>query len=351
MKIKSIRLRNFQSHKDSILELSTGVNAVVGLSRAGKSAILRGLHWVFENTPSGDVFLSHWGGDASVSVEFENGLVVIREKGKAVNQYRVKNPGTKEQVFEGFGQGVPDVIRGLLNINDFNMRFQHQGAFLLSDTAGKISQYLNKVARLDDIDKAITNIESVLKKEKRQVEAEGSIIAQLTTELMVFEYLAEAENQLLAVEQLHNDLARKTVKYNSLLDTVEEIEKATERIKVIQKITVYSKRSQQLVERAKKLKEGIIRAEALQRLCDGVANCDEQIKVLLEVVGFKGSVLRLIDTKSEINLLLYKREFLNDLVSSVKSLSLKRKEKELEMIESQQNFSHYMPVVCPLCGK
>ena len=63
-------IRNFQSHKKSILNLSKGVNVIVGKTDSGKSAIIRALRWLFTNTPSGDAFRSWDGGDTKVSATF-----------------------------------------------------------------------------------------------------------------------------------------------------------------------------------------------------------------------------------------------------------------------------------------
>ena len=51
--IKSVELKNFQSHNQSRLEFCDGVNIIVGASDSGKSAILRGLFWVLYNNPNG----------------------------------------------------------------------------------------------------------------------------------------------------------------------------------------------------------------------------------------------------------------------------------------------------------
>ena len=42
MKIKRLHLRNFQSHPDTEVELSPGINAFVGASDQGKTATIRG---------------------------------------------------------------------------------------------------------------------------------------------------------------------------------------------------------------------------------------------------------------------------------------------------------------------
>ena len=55
--LKQITLKNFQSHKDSTIQLDRGLNAIIGPSDSGKSAIIRAIKWVLYNEPSGDFFI------------------------------------------------------------------------------------------------------------------------------------------------------------------------------------------------------------------------------------------------------------------------------------------------------
>ena len=62
--IRKLNIQNIQSHKNTELEFSPGINAIVGSSNNGKSAILRALYWVRYNRPLGiDNLLSHWACD------------------------------------------------------------------------------------------------------------------------------------------------------------------------------------------------------------------------------------------------------------------------------------------------
>ena len=73
--IQSVHIQNFQSHKNSTLEFSPGVNIIVGTSDSGKTAIIRALRWVVWNRPSGDSLRSTWGGKTSVEICLDKGSV------------------------------------------------------------------------------------------------------------------------------------------------------------------------------------------------------------------------------------------------------------------------------------
>ena len=61
--ISGLLLKNFQSHKKTILHFHPGVNAIIGKSNSGKTAILRALYWIIYNRPSGISFVSFWNRD------------------------------------------------------------------------------------------------------------------------------------------------------------------------------------------------------------------------------------------------------------------------------------------------
>ena len=95
--IKSIELKNIQSHENTRLVFDKGINVIVGSSNNGKSAILRGLYWVRYNRPLGiDTLASHWAlndkGDlkSEMAVTVENDFgAVTRKRTKNDNQYIV----------------------------------------------------------------------------------------------------------------------------------------------------------------------------------------------------------------------------------------------------------------------
>ena len=51
--IKKIKIENFQSHRDTELEFSKGVNVITGLSNSGKTAIIRAFQLLKNNRPLG----------------------------------------------------------------------------------------------------------------------------------------------------------------------------------------------------------------------------------------------------------------------------------------------------------
>lgn len=101
--IKRIRIENFQSHKDTELSFSDGLNVIVGPSDQGKSAIIRAIKWVLYNEPRGTDFIRQGTNSARVTLELSNGYVITRERAPNKNRYTLKDPDGNVSVFEGFG--------------------------------------------------------------------------------------------------------------------------------------------------------------------------------------------------------------------------------------------------------
>ena len=75
--LKSLKIRNFESHRNTQLNFHPGVNVIVGESDQGKTAILRALEWVLFNRPLGEDIKSNWLEDINtyVQVEFDDGIL------------------------------------------------------------------------------------------------------------------------------------------------------------------------------------------------------------------------------------------------------------------------------------
>ena len=58
--LQTIQIHNFQSHENSQLDLSPGINTLVGDSDCGKSAVMRAILWAITNSPQGDAYVSDW---------------------------------------------------------------------------------------------------------------------------------------------------------------------------------------------------------------------------------------------------------------------------------------------------
>uniref|UniRef100_A0A6M3IMF3 Putative ATPase domain containing protein n=1 Tax=viral metagenome TaxID=1070528 RepID=A0A6M3IMF3_9ZZZZ len=215
--IKSITLKNFQSHVDTILELDDGVNIVQGQSDSGKSSVIRALLWLATNRPSGDAFRRHGKKKVSVSVVLDSGEMVERLKEKSSNGYTLDGKS-----YEATGTEVPETICNLLNLNDVNVQWQMDAPFLLSESSGEVARQLNKVADLEKIDTALANVNRMIRDNKEKLLSEAQRKISLEGELSRFagvdalektvERLKELDAKVFSIVKSAQDILQLTTK-------------------------------------------------------------------------------------------------------------------------------------------
>ena len=88
--IKRITLKNFESHEDSTIEFSDGLNLIIGQSNQGKSSIVRALAMVVANRFDRDSVRTG-AKYCSVAVETEKGTVTA-ERGEDTNHWIIETP-------------------------------------------------------------------------------------------------------------------------------------------------------------------------------------------------------------------------------------------------------------------
>lgn len=195
--LTSLEINNFQSHKKSMLEFSTGMNVIVGRSDGGKSAIIRALRLVVENRPSGEAYRSNWGGDTSVTVTTQEGDVVTRKKTNTKNSYTLN-----ETEFVAFKQDVPVEIQKALRITDLNIQSQMDSPFLLSMSAGFAAVHFNKCGGLSIIDKSNAAIQRDIVRIGKDVEYYSRETAELATQLEGYTFIEECEEAVARLEAM-----------------------------------------------------------------------------------------------------------------------------------------------------
>lgn len=144
--LKSIKIRNFQSHEDTELRLHSGVNVIVGTSDSGKSAITRAIRWCAFNQGAGNI-VSDFSDGKSTSVEIETDEHSIRRTKEKWNGYVVDGKELK-----AIGKGVPEEVQAAFNLDSINVQNQHDPTFLLAMRPGEIGKYLNQIVDLESID-------------------------------------------------------------------------------------------------------------------------------------------------------------------------------------------------------
>ena len=193
MKFNKLHIQNFQSHKDTVITFSSGLNIIIGPTDTGKSAILRALRKLIRDEPSGKAFISKWSKDMTITLTFERDTIeytVCRRITPSKNLYSLD---TEE--YGGFGKTIPEEIQNTLDMAlveletgeelDLHFADQHEPPFMISKgQAGTRSKLLGRIAGLHVLDRAIMRVNS-------DIRAENSSLKHKDKERETLQYALE----------------------------------------------------------------------------------------------------------------------------------------------------------------
>jgi DNA repair protein SbcC/Rad50 len=211
MTLESITLQNFQSWEKQTIHFSPGFNAIIGDSDSGKSAIERAIRWVVENRPSGDDFVS-WFAESDkstfVKLRFTDNFVTRKKDGKK-NIYK-----TKDLVLEAFKSEVPDEIKSIINMQEYNIQSQHKKYFLLQETPGERARILNQAVGLDIIDSLFSHINEKTLELNRNLKRVLETKKNLEDKLQEYQNLDKIEEIIYALQKKADFLKFNNSKIN-----------------------------------------------------------------------------------------------------------------------------------------
>ncbi len=203
--IVKIRLENFQGHKDTVIHLKPGINLITGSSDAGKSAILRGLNWVFHNIPRGQAFIRVGTEEARVTVWFSDGCIVSRIKGASRNAIMAQSATGERMAFEKIGAEIPPEARAILGnppMEDKNpVAYAEQLApyFLVSLSPSELPRAISDLTGINDFEEAAMELLKKSNSAKSRAKDSSSRIDKYELDLTQYVYL---DQEILDLEQL-----------------------------------------------------------------------------------------------------------------------------------------------------
>lgn len=339
--IKSLEIKNVQSHKDSKLVFSPGINALVGTSNNGKSAVLRALMWAITNRPLGtEILLSNWAYDSkgkqneemSVTVEKENSTL-IRRKTKTDNEYILDG-----EVLEAIKTDVPESVRKFFALSETNIQKQQDAPFLLSQSSGKIAEYFNRIVRLDIIDKVLTNAESTRRKMKNQFETAEENEKNLQKKLEQYDWLDSVEALLEKYKVVNEKCETLSDEKDDLESSVEKFEEINKRKfpdfskqkKIIQDVEKIDSEDEDLTFEMESLDESISEFENLSKKSDFNFSKEKKLIETIESLDFDKSEIEKLKEQIE------QVEYADGFVKSQK--------------EYIKGLKKQLPEICPFCG-
>lgn len=346
--IKSAQISNFQSHKETTLEFSPGVNIIVGNSDSGKSSIVRALRWLIWNRPTGDDFRSDWGGETKVNVITDTHEITRRKDKTTINEYVLS--GIKDP-FKAFGTDVPEEVKRALNVNEINMQFQLDQHFLLSSTPGEVAQHFNRIAHIDQIDIGIRKVQQWINGINQDITARDKQLIQFQEELETFADLDKFEIDVEVLEGMqenHQNTVVSRSKLNVLIvsiqSTVKDIEAKSDVLKAEKQVSSILRDYEGLYS----IKDDRIN---LKDLINEITDIKEDIEELKDILGASSLVNNLIKWTEEKTEIEKGKSTLVSLVRSVQMENITIEGRQKLIIQLEEKFEKLMPPICPLCNQ
>jgi DNA repair protein SbcC/Rad50 len=347
--INKIKISNFQSHKNSEITFTEGLNIITGSSDSGKSSILRSLLWVVNNRPSGDS-IRNWSmkekDSVSVSVELDN-AVISKERKQGKGIYSLN-----DTIYEAVKTDVPEEITRAFDLSDINIQNQHDPYFLLNESSGEVARKLNELVGLNVIDILFKNLNSKTLSTKRDIENETKEAERLQTEIDSLSYLDALSRELIKLEvkveklekldisisSIENSLVQYTDIENKLKEFNELIKHERTMIEIVCQIDEYTKTK----NKADEIDTFIADLQEIGRHKEHYAEILKQEKYYTEIKS-------LLDRFSEVNKL---ADFLSDQYSIFNGNAKKIKQENINIEKYEKEHKKLLKEngICPLCG-
>ena len=350
--ITSLHIQNFQSHPDTKLEFDPGVNVIVGSSDSGKTAIIRALRWAVWNKPLGDAFRSDWGGDTSVTAFLDFGAgSVERFKGKGGDRYAVWKEGQLDETkLKAFGTTPPEEVDRLFNIKELNLQSQLDSPFLLSQSAGEVARYFNRIARIDQIDSSMQTVERWVRKINQDIASQESQITQHQQTLQEFEYLDKMESEVEVLEDMQSR-RDKTARGSQTLETkLKELQQVEEEMEA----QILAVRAEQAVgdilalfDRKDTVQTRIL---ALSKVIEESDRVKKQAGELKEEISSEKLVTGLLELYQEQEKVAERFQRLGRALTQYRTTKKEYEEQQTKLEELEQQWHEHFPNECPMCG-
>jgi len=351
--LESIKIKNFQSHKDTEYDFTKGINVITGSSDSGKTSTLRAVELLDKNRPVGLPFRPRKPHETKEPTEVAatfDGVTATRIRSKSINQYTLS---TIKDPFDVVGVNVPEEITQFLNLSDDTIQGQHDSYFLLQNVSpGEVAKKLNKVANLEIIDFVTKEVNSRITENTKAITATETTIKEIEKDLQKYEHLDKIEvlintiiEQLQEQQKAEEDFERLTTIITTIQETEEDINGLAEWLGIEDEVLP-------ILEMVNKLKDVQIEEKELQRTIDSVTQLEQRIQTLSAQAGYEKEVDDLLGYIEEYNELVVDLRALQKLILNININTdiILGKEEEIAKLTEQAIALIEENEMCPLCG-
>lgn len=342
--LRKIKLKNFRSHENTVLEFHKGVNVIYGLGQSGKTNILRAINWVAYNRPSGFNMHSHFSDDGETSVELtlDNGVVVLSKTSK-LTTYSIINGSSYSYI----GKSVPEPITQLLNINEINISNQLDTPFLITDSPGEVGKVINRITKIEQVDSWISKLTTKANATKAKVDAHMENLLMLEKELIKYDGLEELEqkiNYLGKLDKIIETKNKQSVNLKIIIQRWKELETKINSIDT-KGLNILIKREDKFNDLFQNLQQ---KWNDVSKLKKSIINQEQRIQDFKQITEYIDPKLKhLISRKQDIPLKQEQCRMFKDFLIRSKAV------KDLEMKLNRMKKTYINGIkemkICPLC--
>ncbi len=349
--LKQLIIWNFQSHKETRVNFGPGVNAIIGQSDSGKTAILRALYWVLLNVPQGDDYRSDWGGDTEVTIKLSNGTRITRRKTASKNQYMLQERGEEEMIFTSFGREVPDEIQRAHNISDRNIQQQLDPPFMLCETEGEVAKILNQVADLSIIDTSLSRADAKVRECMADIKATGESLEGAYETLERFPDMSHLEQGLNDLEDASKALEGDMRAVVSLRGLIAKGPRIACMASEASKVLVHAPDVDRLTQALEAYEEAVQEAAKLLKVLERIEKGEKYISRLKPQVKCAEEVKDLTERHKHWEIERDKCAKLSDFLTSHAKAEARAQKATKARKTAVEALKEHMPDECPLCGR
>lgn len=354
--IEEIALLNFQSHQDVVLEFCPGINVIKGSSDQGKTSILRGLNWCVNNRPIGTSMNSKWNksekkkflSDHSVRVK-TNGRYVHRIRNEDFNGYKIFDDRDKPRgdTIDAVGSDVPEQITEVFNLSEVNIQKQLANPFLISESPAEVARFLNKIIRLDLIDKVLGSAEQKRKQTNKDILRVETEIKDVEEKIKDLAWVEEAQDVLEMLkrrtqrcEKNRDDLLEVGIlvdSYETQEDVLEKLAFLEEAEELAGSAEDLDKQIDEKINESNKVFDLVESWELNQKVVDSSQNFDEAIVLMDEAERINTKLSALDRDEEDVTNLIFTYEQNIGIITECK--------KEIKGLTKS------LPADCPYCNQ
>jgi len=352
--IKSIDIKNFESHKDTLINLHSGCNVILGESDEGKSGIIRSIKWNTKNRPQGDAYRNDQLKDkktsVTVDISYSKGGTIRRERNNKNNHYKINN-GT---ALKALRTDVPQEVQDITRIKDVNIQGQHptEQYFLLADKPGQVAKKFNEVAGLTIMDKAMQDINSQVRSCNAEINVAKKEIDLREKDLQDSKWVLEADKFATKIKKTKIKLSTIQDETLNITQQVSNITNVSQKLANYENVGKAKVKVTSLIIQKKQIKRKKDEQNTIEQLINDTTDVNNNLNSIIDTEIAQSALNELKTVEKEIMIKEDLSGRLTDLILDMDDNENELKKADLEYAFTLEEYDTIrVEQECPVCGR